>query len=510
MTAKAQVKTQAKTPAAPTVARIPQSPVAGPEHEAERPDIAAQLDGAARLGHSLGAVSVDRPAPPIIQRQEIPEEEEEELQLKWEPSAVQRQEIPEEEEEELMMKRDDQRVGPQGGQVPPEVAAAIHRARGGGQPLEAVLQAQMSARLGHDFSGVRVHADSEADALNQRLSAKAFTTGPDIFFKRGTYEPGSSSGRELIAHELSHVTQQDSGRVPGGGGGMTVRPAGDGFEQEAEAQAQRVSGHRAVPRLLPQRETEETTVQRALSKFDVNAAKRELKLTEEKDQPTIAQDTTQKPINAAISEWRPYWPGTRPIGGVSLADVQELGALTTDYANRYKTSSEYLKAEVGGGGYDEGRKLILLDEGANIRALRHELGHHKQALGGIKPQRQINRVLLEYHNIVKHENKALVLSPKLRVAYVKEPKLYSGHEQDTNTNLANWKTLMDRAKKKANLGKAWAKEERQMMLELDAALKEAKYTVVPQGWNKSAGEIIKHMLGIEIKGDMGGWSRLQQ
>ena len=63
MTAKAQVKTQAKTPAA---ARIPQPPVAEPEHEAERPDIAAQLEGAARLGHSFGTLGVDRPAPPIL------------------------------------------------------------------------------------------------------------------------------------------------------------------------------------------------------------------------------------------------------------------------------------------------------------------------------------------------------------------------------------------------------------------------------------------------------------
>jgi hypothetical protein len=85
MSSKAQVKPQAKTPAAPAVARIIQPPVGMPEHEAERLDIAAQLEGAARLGHSLGAVRVDSSPPAIIQRQEIPEEEEEELQLKREP-----------------------------------------------------------------------------------------------------------------------------------------------------------------------------------------------------------------------------------------------------------------------------------------------------------------------------------------------------------------------------------------------------------------------------------------
>jgi hypothetical protein len=180
---------------------------------------------------------VDGSPPPIIQRQELPEEEEEELQLKREPAAVQRQDLPEEEEEELMMKPEEGQVGPQGGQVPPDVEAAIHRARGGGQPLDGALQEQMSASLGHDFSGVRVHTDTEADELNQQLQAKAFTTGADIFFKRGAYGPASSAGRELIAHELSHMVQQSTGRVPSSGGGITVRPAGDAFEQEADALA---------------------------------------------------------------------------------------------------------------------------------------------------------------------------------------------------------------------------------------------------------------------------------
>jgi hypothetical protein len=235
MSTKAQVKTQAKTPAAPAVAHIPQPPMGGPEHEAERPDTAAQLEAAARLGHSFGALGADGVGLPVIQRQEIAEEEEEALQLKREPAAIQRQEIPEEEEEELMLKLEEGRVGPQGGSVPPDVEAAIRRARGGGQPLEGALQEQMSASLGHDFSRVRVHTDSEADQLNQQLHARAFTTGADIFFKRGAYDTASRGGQELIAHELSHVVQQTTGRVSGGGSGMIVGPDGDALEQEAEA-----------------------------------------------------------------------------------------------------------------------------------------------------------------------------------------------------------------------------------------------------------------------------------
>ena len=118
-----------------------------------------------------------------------------------------------------------------------ETAGRINRARGGGQPLESDLQAQMGEALGYDFGGVRVHTGTESDELNQQLSARAFTTGQDIFVRSGEYDPASSGGRELIAHELSHVVQQGTGRVPAGGSGMNVRPPGDAFEQEADALA---------------------------------------------------------------------------------------------------------------------------------------------------------------------------------------------------------------------------------------------------------------------------------
>lgn len=243
MSTKSQIQTQAKTPAAATAARMLQPPVAVPEREADRPDIATQLEGAVRLGHSLAAITV-RAMPsriqirPLIQRQELPEEDEEELQIKRESPAIQRQELPDEEEEELQMKPESaalQRQGQGDGfRLDTETVGRINRARRGGQPLDSAIQAQMGETMGHDFSGVRVHTDSEADTLNQQLSAKAFTTGQDLFFRQGEYNPGSDSGRELIGHELTHVVQQSTGRVGGDGSGMTVRPSGDAFEQEAD------------------------------------------------------------------------------------------------------------------------------------------------------------------------------------------------------------------------------------------------------------------------------------
>jgi len=122
-----------------------------------------------------------------------------------EPESVQRQEGLE--EEELQMKPQLQRQV-MSGEVSPELEQNLNRAKSGGQSLDPQIQAQMGQAMGADFSGVKVHTDRQADQLNQSIQAKAFTTGQDVFFRQGEYNPGSSSGQELIAHELTHVVQQ--------------------------------------------------------------------------------------------------------------------------------------------------------------------------------------------------------------------------------------------------------------------------------------------------------------
>ena len=101
------------------------------------------------------------------------------------------------------------------GQIPkvtPNLEARINAIRGSGQPLPESVRAFFEPRFGYDFSQVRVQTDSEADTLSRALNARAFTTGQDVFFRQGEYNPGSSSGRELMAHELTHVVQQANGK----------------------------------------------------------------------------------------------------------------------------------------------------------------------------------------------------------------------------------------------------------------------------------------------------------
>ncbi|UCG55312.1 MAG: DUF4157 domain-containing protein, partial [Dehalococcoidia bacterium] len=91
---------------------------------------------------------------------------------------------------------------------------SIKAAQGSGHLLSDDVREPMEQAFNKDFSEVRVHTDSEADALNKQLSARAFTTGQDVFFREGEYSPGSDSGRELIAHELTHTVQQTGGKKP--------------------------------------------------------------------------------------------------------------------------------------------------------------------------------------------------------------------------------------------------------------------------------------------------------
>jgi hypothetical protein len=142
---------------------------------------------------------------PSTQRQEEPVEE---LQTKTEITALQRQAVADELQARFIQRQGDEIAS---GDTSPDLEAAINSARGSGGPLEAGLQRSMGQAMGADFSGVRVHTNAQADQLNQSIQAKAFTTGQDVFFRQGSYEPGSRGGQELIAHELTHVAQQ-SGR----------------------------------------------------------------------------------------------------------------------------------------------------------------------------------------------------------------------------------------------------------------------------------------------------------
>ncbi|MFH7243513.1 MAG: DUF4157 domain-containing protein [Spirulina sp.] len=143
-----------------------------------------------------------------LQREDLPDDDE--LQMK----PLLQREVDPDDDDELQMKSA-LSAGVMEGDVSPDLESAIQHARGSGQALAPDLQAKMGQAMGADFSQVRVHTDSQSDQLNRSIQAKAFTTGQDIFFRQGAYQPGNQGGQELIAHELTHVVQQGGNRGSG-------------------------------------------------------------------------------------------------------------------------------------------------------------------------------------------------------------------------------------------------------------------------------------------------------
>lgn len=99
-------------------------------------------------------------------------------------------------------------VGAAGGAVDADTERAIRSSRGGGTQLPSGIRRNMEGAFGADFSRVRVHDGPKATELSDRIQAKAFTVGNDIYFRDGVPSQSSAAGQHLLAHELTHTIQQ--------------------------------------------------------------------------------------------------------------------------------------------------------------------------------------------------------------------------------------------------------------------------------------------------------------
>lgn len=96
--------------------------------------------------------------------------------------------------------------------APPSVDSALAE---GGRPLPPALQAEMGQRIGHDFTGVRLHTGAAAAQSARDIQAHAYTAGRHIVFGEGQFQPHTPRGRHLLAHELAHTVQQGQSRQAG-------------------------------------------------------------------------------------------------------------------------------------------------------------------------------------------------------------------------------------------------------------------------------------------------------
>lgn len=101
----------------------------------------------------------------------------------------------------------EQEAGPSDDATP----AVAHALQGAGQPLDSGARSFLEPRLGHDLSRIRIHTDERASQSAEAVSALAYAVGADVVFRSGQYQPGTSAGRRLLAHELTHTIQQTGG-----------------------------------------------------------------------------------------------------------------------------------------------------------------------------------------------------------------------------------------------------------------------------------------------------------
>ena len=206
----------------------------------------AERDPLQALQSSMGNTAVAR----MLQRTADTGDEDEAVNRAHDPALAQRQgESPDEEVEDedsvsraadptLAMRAAAPEVGMAGGGLSDALAGRIDAQRGGGAGLDAGTRNTMEDTLGASLDGVRVHVGQESDHLNSSISAKAFTTGNDVFVRSDQWAPGSSSTQRLLAHELTHVVQQRT--MAGEGGSMSVGASDTSEEREADDVAEHV------------------------------------------------------------------------------------------------------------------------------------------------------------------------------------------------------------------------------------------------------------------------------
>lgn len=121
-------------------------------------------------------------------------------------------------------------------QAPNAEGAVEKAAQSSGQPLPGAMKERFQRSLGQDLSDVRVHTGGESNRASDAVAARAYTSGNDIHFAAGQYDPASESGQHLLAHEVAHTVQQSKG-----GASLQRKPmvsqAGDAHEVEADRAA---------------------------------------------------------------------------------------------------------------------------------------------------------------------------------------------------------------------------------------------------------------------------------
>ena len=141
--------------------------------------------------------------------------------------------------------------------IPQGFAGRLKASSGEGHPLPNAARSFFEPRIGADFGSVRIHADHRGGELSRSIRAKAFTRANHIYFAEGQYDPSSTSGRTLLAHELTHVVQQGHASVqkPSSSVPLQRAPEDDGRAVTDEQRAQAMAAAARAAKVAAQAQT---------------------------------------------------------------------------------------------------------------------------------------------------------------------------------------------------------------------------------------------------------------
>jgi len=222
-----------------------------------------------------------------------------------------------------------------------------------GRTLDQNTRHFMESRFAHDFSRVRVHTDANAAESARAVKARAFTVGNDVVFDAGQYNPATTAGRQLLAHELTHTIQQ--GHVEGAlrrTPTLGVTAATSEAEQEADAAA-----------------------------ADVGSGLRPMIATQSLTAPAIQRDAFHTPsvsvrspvFEEAVTQLTEFLPG-RPLTRDEVALARSVFGASLDYSRLRLIPTDILEYRPVGNAMRIPKDFTITDE-YMAQTFIHELTH---------------------------------------------------------------------------------------------------------------------------------------
>ena len=234
---------------------------------------------------------------------------------------------------------------------PSHVESQIGALEGAGTPLPHDVRGFFGSRMGHDFSSVRVHSGGDASAAARSVNARAFTVGRNIVFGAGEYAPATRGGQHLLAHELTHVLQQQTGvpvlqrQQPAGAPAGCPPPGLPPPPSSAGDMASQIYYPKAVAAAPEQAKKAATSYRNMESKYEARQAavasaitkvEAETATMKAKDKPDTVRITQFEGATAVLKEMKDRWESEGPLPLWTETLMQQIARQEAGYAAKLR------------------------------------------------------------------------------------------------------------------------------------------------------------------------------